>query len=273
MTPPLVFIIPVRHPASVADWSVLQRYLRQTLASIAAQTSSDWDCVVVANAEALLPDMPPNCRVIRVDLPLPEMPDRKTQLEAYYDTVRHDKGLRIHAGLDGIAKNSHVMVVDFDDFVHRRVAAFVGEHRSETGWKISQGYVWSGGSWCFAQSGFHQMCGTSHIIRRDLLGSFTTIDGGHDIAAIKRRLGSHIFIHKDLTAEGHPLEDLPFAGAVYRVGNPQSTSGSGQLPALMTPPRNLLGHPRAFARNMLRYRYVTRNLRKDFTLPLGQQQD
>lgn len=273
MTPSLVFIIPVRHPASVADWSLLQRYLRQTLASITAQTSSDWECVVVANAEALLPDMPPNCRIIRVGLPLPEMPDRKAQLEAYYDTVRHDKGLRIHAGLDGVSESSHVMVVDFDDFVHRRLAEFVGENRSRTGWNISQGYVWSGGSWCSAKSSFHLMCGTSHIIRRDLLGSFVTADGHHDITAIKRRLGSHIFIHKDLAAQGHPLDELPFAGAVYRVGNPQSTSGSGQLIGLMTPPRDLLAHPRRFARNMLRYRFVTRNLRQDFTLPLGQQQD
>lgn len=268
MTAPLVFIIPVRHPGSVKDWNVLQDYLRQTLASIAAQSSPGWDCVVVANTGAPLPNMPPNCCVTRVDLPLPNMPDRETQLEAYYDAVRHDKGLRIHAGLYGIADSSHVMVVDFDDFVHRRLAEFVSSHRDGPGWKISQGYVWSGGSWCFAKSRFHLMCGTSHIIRRDLLGSFVTADGHPDIATIKRRLGSHIFIHHDLAAQGHPLRDLPFAGAVYRVGNPQSTSGSGQLARLMTPPRDLLAHPLRFAHNMLRYRPVNSRLRQDFTLPV-----
>ncbi|MFN3276388.1 MAG: hypothetical protein ACK41U_17160 [Paracoccus sp. (in: a-proteobacteria)] len=267
MTVSVAFVIPVRHPGSVRDWTVLQGYLRQTLASVAAQTLGNWECVVVANADAPLPDMPPNCRIVRVDLPLPDMPDRQTQLEAYYDAVRRDKGLRIHAGLAGIADQTHVMVVDFDDFVHRRLVEHVEAHRDAAGWNISRGYVWSGGSWCFAQSGFHYMCGTSHIVRRDLLGSFTTPEGGPDIAAVKRRLGSHIFIHEDLAAQGNPLQDLPFAGAVYRVGNPQSTSGSGQLAAMMTPPRDLLVHPRRFVRNMLKYRRVSPDMRRDFTLP------
>lgn len=267
MSKPLVFVIPVRHPGSVKDWDALQDYLRQTLDSIAAQTSPCWECVVVANADASLPAMPPHCQVVTVNLPLPEMPDRNTQLEAYYDAVRHDKGLRIHAGLAGVDDSSHVMVVDFDDFVHRGLAEFVAAHRQVTGWNIDKGYVWDGGAWCFAQSQFHQMCGTSHIIRRDLLGSFLLEDGQVDINAIKRRLGSHIFIHHDLAAQGNSLLDLPFSGAVYRIGNPQSTSGSGQLRALMTPRRDLLIRPRRFMRNMLRYRRVNSNLRRDFTLP------
>lgn len=268
MTASLVFVIPVRHPGSVRDWTALQRYLSYTLASISAQTSPNWKCVVVANTGTMLPDMPPNCRVVRVDLPLPNMPDREKQLGAYYDAVRYDKGLRIHAGLHGIADSVHVMVVDFDDFVHRSLAEFVDARRDAAGWNVSQGYVWAGGSWCFAQPRFHLMCGTSHIIRRDLLGSFFTAEGQLDIAAIKRRLGSHIFIHDDLVAQGYPLQDLPFKGAVYRIGNPQSTSGSGQLVAMMTPPRNLLFHPRRFIHNILRYRRISANIRRDFTLPI-----
>lgn len=267
MTASVVFIIPVRHHGSVEDWAIVQSYLSQTLASIAAQTSPNWNCVVVANTGASLPDMPPNCRVAEVNLPLTRMPDRKTQLEEYYDAVRHDKGLRIHAGLDHIADDTHVMVVDFDDFVHRGLVEFVDTRRDTAGWNISMGYVWSGGSWCFKQTGFHLMCGTSHIIRKDLLGSFFTVEGQPDLPAIKRRLGSHIFVHEDLAAQGHPLQDLPFPGAVYRIGNPQSTSGSGQLAAAMTPARDLFENPRRFVRNLLRYRRVSHSLREDFTLP------
>jgi len=269
MTASLAFIIPVRHPDSVKDWTVLHSYLRQTLASIAAQTSANWECVVVANSGARLPDMPSNCRVVSVDLPLPDMPDRETRLEAYYDAVRYDKGLRIHAGLQGIAAATYVMVVDFDDFVHRGLAEFVGARSGVTGWNINQGFVWGGGFLCFAKPNFHLMCGTSHIIRRDLLGSFFTSEGHPDIAAIKRRLGSHIFIHDDLASHGTPLEALPFPGAVYRIGNPQSTSGSGQLAAMMTPPSDLRAHPRRFMRNMLGYRRVSEKMRLDFTLPVS----
>lgn len=267
MSTPLVFVIPVRHPDSVEDWSAIQGYLHQTLTSIAAQTTSRWECVVVANSGAALPDMPLNSRVVIVDFPLPDMPNRETHLEDYYNAVRYDKGLRIYSGLKEIDGSSHVMVVDFDDFVHRGLAEFVGNHRSANGWNIDKGYVWDGGKWCFAQSQFHQMCGTSHIIRRDLLGSFVLEGGQLDISAIKRRLGSHIFIHHDLADQGSGLKNLPFPGAVYRIGNPQSTSGSGQLAALMTPRRDLVSHPRRFMRNTLRYRRITRDLRKNFTLP------
>lgn len=267
MATSLVFVIPVRHPGSVADWPRLKGYLAATLASIAAQTSPNWECVVVANAEADLPALPPNCRVERVDMPLPVMPDRTRQLEAYYDAVRHDKGLRIHAGLKGIPEDAHVMVVDFDDFVHRGLVEFVDANRKAAGWHVSRGYVWSGGSWCFAHPAFHRLCGTSHLIRRDLLGRFVIADGGLDIPAIKRRLGSHIFIDEDLAQEGNPLVNLPFPGAVYRIGNPQSTSGNGQLTSLMTPYADLLRHPRRFVRNMLRYRRMTDTIRQDFTLP------
>ncbi len=129
------------------------------------------------------------------------LPDCETQIEAYYDAVRHDKGLRIHVGLAGIADQTHAMVVDFNDFVHRRLVAHVEAHRDAAGWNISRGHVWSGGSWCFAQSRFHSMCGTSHIVRRDLMGNFTTPEGRTDIAAVERRLDSHIFIPKDLAAQ------------------------------------------------------------------------
>lgn len=267
MATSLVFVIPIRHPDSVPDWQQLKDCLAATLASVSAQTSPNWECVVVANAEADLPDMPPNCRVEQADLPQLIMPDRDTALEDFYDAVRYDKGLRIHAGLRDIPGDTHVMVVDSDDFVHRKLTEFVDANRKAAGWNINQGYVWSGGPWCFAHTAFHQLCGTSHLIRRDLLGSFVMEGGDLDIAAIKRRLGSHIFIHHDLAQEGHPLADLPFAGAVYRIGNPQSTSGNGQLGSLMTPRGDLLRHPRRFIRNMCRYRRMTDAIRSNFALP------
>lgn len=266
MTAPLVFIIPVRHQDSVADWPVLKRYMAQTLASISAQTAPCWECVIVANTGADLPDLPAGCRVQFVDLPLPDLPDRTTHLEDYYDAIRADKGLRIYTGLQDVMPDSHVMVVDFDDFVSCRLAELVSTNRNAPGWNLEKGYVWSGGRWCYLQPNFHGLCGTSHIIRRDLYGVFERA-GEPDMAAIKRRLGSHIFIHHDLVAEGRPLSNLPFPGAVYRIGNAQSTSGSGTLFAEMTPPRRFLKHPLSNGRRLLRYRRAGTALRNEFSLP------
>lgn len=267
MTAPLVFVIPVRHPGSVSRWDVVVNNLAMTLASIAAQTVPAWECVVVANRGALLPPLPARCRVEFVDLPLPRLPDRTTQTEAFYDAVRHDKGLRLYAGLRTINETSHVMVVDFDDFVSRRLAETVSAHRDCVGWTLTSGYVWAGGSWCHARSDFHRLCGTSHIIRRDALGKLDREDGTPDVDAIKRRLGSHIFIDGDLASAGTPLDILPYRGAVYRIGNPDSTSGTGALFAATTPVRDLLRHPRRSMKGLSGYRRVTPAMRAEFSLP------
>lgn len=267
MTAPLVFIIPVRHQDSVSDWSLLKRYMAETLASVSAQTVPHWECVVVANEHADLPDLPAKCRVRYVDLPLPELPDRGVSLEAYHDAIRADKGLRVYAGIRDVAPDSHVMVVDFDDFVSRNLAELVIRNRAVPGWNVEKGYIWSRGKWCYLQPSFYRLCGTSHIIRRDLFGAFEQA-GRPNLSVIKRRLGSHIFIHHDLAEQGHPLSPLPFPGAVYRVGNPQSTSGTGTLFSVMTPPHRFLSHPLSCAGRLSRYRRVTAALRNEFSLPV-----
>lgn len=265
MTAPLVFVIPVRHQDAVADWPNTMREMSQTLASIAAQTVAAWECILVANEGADLPDLPAGCRAIYVDLPVPDLPDRTTRLEDYYDAIRADKGMRLYAGLRDVAPDSHVMVVDYDDFVSRRLAELVVANRAAPGWNIEQGYVWSGGSWCYLKSDFHQMCGTSHIIRRDLFGVLER-GGQPDLAAIKRRVGSHIFIHHDLAAEGRPLSALPFPGALYRIGNSDSASGTGTLFHAMTPLHDFR-NPLRSGRRLLRYRRVGPALRREFSLP------
>lgn len=267
----LTFIIPVRHHRSVGNWQIARAYLAQTLASIAAQTSGLWNCIVVANHGTDLPDMPRKCHAVRVDLPLTQMPDRNDDLEGYYDAIRQDKGLRLLAGLKHVDPASHVMVVDYDDFVHRDLAKFVADRRQSAGWRIGRGLVWSGGRIFFAMRNFHRLCGTSHIIRRDLLGTFINHAGQVDMARVKRRLGSHIFIDDDVAAEGHPLEELPFAGAVYRVGNVQSASGSGELISYMTPARDIWRRPKFFLRNLISYRYLDDQTRSRFTLPTSKQ--
>lgn len=266
MTAPLVFVVPIRHQDAVSDWGLSMRYLTQTLAAIAGQTVSDWECVVVANEGADLPEMPDRCRAEYVDLPVPDLPDPDNDLEGFYDAIRVDKGSRIYAGVRDAAPDSHIMAVDSDDFVSNRLAALVMENRAAPGWNLERGYVWSGGDWCYLQHSFHQTCGTSHIIRRDTYGTLEQ-DGQVDLTAVKRRLGSHIFIHHDLKDAGRPLPPLPFPGAVYRVGNPQSATGRGTLFGYVTPPRRFLTHPVSNTGRLTRYRRVTPALRQEFSLP------
>ena len=63
------FVIPIRHPDGVADRAKQLAELRQTLASIAAQSSTDWTATIVVNPAQVLPEIPERTRVRHVDLP------------------------------------------------------------------------------------------------------------------------------------------------------------------------------------------------------------
>ena len=49
----------------------------------------------VRGCDAALSDMPLNSRVVMVDFPLLDMPDREIHFEDYYDAVRYDKRLAL----------------------------------------------------------------------------------------------------------------------------------------------------------------------------------
>lgn len=264
----LIFAIPVRHPASVPDWGIVKRDLAQTLASIAAQEpGGEWECRIVANRGADLPPLPAGCHVRHVDLPLPVLPDRTRDRQAYFDAIRHDKGLRLYAAVGDVDPRDHVMFVDFDDLVSRRLARLVAAHPEAPGWYFDWGYIFSGrGRLCYLKRRFNHTCGTSHVLRRDLIGPFETPAGEPDMAMIKRHLGSHLFVQKDLVAAGAPLAPLPFPGAFYRIGNPQSTSGTGGLVRALTPPPAFLRHPWGMTRRAMNYRLIDARLREEFTL-------
>lgn len=171
------------------------------------------------------------------------------------------------ADLPPLPADAFFMPVDYDDFVSNRLADFVARNRAAPGWYIPQGYFYSGGRWYYRTRRLHHSCGTSHILKRQVLGGFETPDGLPDIAAIKRRLGSHLFNQPDLAGTPDALQPLPFPGVVYRLGVPGSASGSGGIFRAMTPPGHFLHHPLNALRRLTRYRPMTAKIRQEFSLP------
>ena len=208
----LSFVVPVRHHHSVSDWPGVETRLADTLRSIASQTTGNWRAVVVASRDTSLPKMPSGFEIARVDLPYRALPNPAHDREAFYEAVRDDKGRRVLAGLMHLKPRGHVMVVDYDDFVSRTLAAHVLGSPHANGWFFNTGYLYSGSSWVYAYpSGFHEFCGTSHLIRADLLEMPQGIEAANT-QFIRRRLGSHRFIKPDLQASGSALTTLPFRG-------------------------------------------------------------
>jgi hypothetical protein len=260
----LTFIIPIRHQANAKDWDALKANLTQTVRSIAGQSDPRWRAFVVANNGAVLPPLPPRFSVVRVDFPPNAMHEKgSAPLEQIYQAFRMDKGRRVLAGLIAARPQGHVMIVDDDDFVSNRLVAHVARNTGANGWFLRQGYVWApGDALVYRDEDFYHMCGTSHIIRADLYALPARMeDAGADY--IQNMLGSHVKIAPALAAQGHPLQPLPFAGAIYRIGHPGAHSKSwGLIGKCLLP--GLKGGPVEFIRRLSRLHRLSPSMRAEF---------
>ena len=261
----LTFIIPVRHQEIAKDWRAIRRQLSDTIRSIANQDAEGWRAVVVANYGADLPDMPRGFEVKRVDFPPNPMPRRETLTEEeIYDVTRIDKGRRVLAGMLHAGEMGHVMIVDSDDFVSRRLTSFVAENAKADGWYFRDGYVWGeGGRTLFLFTDFSRLCGTSHIIRADLYDLPASLELA-DEKFVKYMLGSHVFFHDHLVKMGHPLAVLPFAGAVYRTNHADSVIGSGSTLRRYFFRKKMLTSPSMFYDRVRRLRLKTSEIEREF---------
>lgn len=157
------------------------------------------------------------------------------------------------------------MVVDYDDWVSARLAAWVQRHLGDPGWYFRKGYVHDGSQYMLLHRDFSELCGTSHIVRKDLLD----ISGNWAATSktvIKRNLGSHIFLRHDLSKTRNALAELPFPGAVYRVDYGDSNSSSESVLQTYVPKWKLRKRPLEFVSNAMGLRIMTRKIRSEFKL-------
>jgi len=186
----------------------------------------------------------PKIRYIEVDLP-PPSPLRSPCIEI--DAVRFDKGCKYTIGLLHARKlnPTHVMFFDCDDFISDRIAGFVRQNPDANGWFVKDGYRYNALSRkCYLMNGnFHQICGTSHIIKSSLYDIPADLPLNADQERILNSLGkeylykimgSHRFIADHLRQKGTPLRPLPFPGAIYHVahGDNWSLKRNNKLPAV-----------------------------------------
>lgn len=265
----LTFVIPVRHPANSKDWEQNKRNIAETVKSIVAQQGDDWAAVIVANEGAELPPLPSRIQVVRVDFepnPLHELSDAGRA--AFYDAVRLDKGRRVLAGMMAAAPTDYFMIVDDDDFLSNKLAAFVSEQPLSNGWYINTGFVWSEGTrWVFLHPEFNEYCGTSYIVQASLMklpGSFAQASDEY----VKEVLGSHKFIKALMIENGTPLAPLPFPGAVYRVGHSGAHSKSNSVVRTFLLNKSNLSSPVKLVTSARKFRHVNKSMNSEFTLPL-----
>jgi hypothetical protein len=265
-TTAVLFIVPVRHHQTVANWPLAMIRLEETLGSIMRQTSPNWACALVANDGTPLPAIPERIMVVRVNLELMHNEARHVTRDEYHENVRKDKGLRVYAGFRAAPPSDYFMVVDYDDFVHHGLTAYAFNNPGRSGWYIDKGYIYDGGRLVYrCPHGFQNICGTSHLISTKAIPWEPEGSPAH-LNMIKRLFGSHRFYKGYFESIQQPLEALPFFGAVYRVGYAGNSSGTGNVMRFVVNPGNLR-RPYRLIRDLLRLRLRSTQMSGAFGLP------
>lgn len=227
----LAFITSLRHPDNARDYARNEQLLKETLDSIAQQTSDDYVVVVVSNVPLSFP-LPNRVTSVVVDFPPPAPPGA----HATYPAFVWDKGTKMGIGL--IAARDHapdyVMIIDADDFVHRDLVAFTVANAGSPGWYVSRGWRYSGSRNVYRSlRAFNLQCGSAYIlpfaayaVPGDVsvtLGQGAVFDVfGDRVATI---MGSHMRVVKWARSHGYPLTPLPFRAAVHHVDTGENHSG------------------------------------------------
>lgn len=242
----LAFVMSLKSEASSRNWPLVSRLCERTLRSVCAQTCPDFRVFVGCRDVPELSLDDPRLEFVSGDFPLPD-----DSLEAR----REDKARKMAAALARAleADPSHVMLMDADDCVSRRLADFVVERPRANGWYIRTGYfhMETRSNVHLARRRFHRWCGSSHIVRADQYdwpGRYRT--GWYP---------RHFDLVERQAARGTPLRPLPFAGAVYNVSHGDNFHDYGPKIWPSNPIRRLI-------RGLLFLRPLRPQLREEFGL-------
>lgn len=230
-----IFITSLRHPHNCYSYERVAHLLDQTLESVCTQTSNDFHVIIVCNE---VPEIARrrNVEFVKVDFPPPSRLRCPTTGMA---AIRVDRGSKYAVGLIYARQYTpdYVMFFDADDYINRRIVEYVGRHPIANGWYFKHGYVYQHGSSRMSLlEDFHKRCGTSHIFNFALFefapqltirSSLESLTATLNKQYLTNVLGSHKTARRYYQNKGIDLEVLPFAGAVWVLGNGENHSGLG----------------------------------------------
>jgi hypothetical protein len=238
----LAFITTLRHPQNSVSYGRVEELLKDTLRSVAQQTSDDYVIIVVGNKR---PDfeLPARTHFVQVEFPPPAPP---TGARTAREPFVWDKGTKLGIGLIKAREFSptHVMSFDADDFVHRDLAATIHDQPDHDGWVVREGLMYSKARNSYiAQHQFNRACGTSFIIPFEAYDVPTDLDvsASQDqvAAAFGERLSAIMGAHRNAEAwlldRGRMLQPFPYPAAVYHVDTGENHSGKSLAAGLARP--------------------------------------
>jgi hypothetical protein len=232
----LGFVTSLRHPHNMKSIRRVARLLDGMLASVCRQEDPDICVVVVHNG---LPDLTvrdPRVTFVDVDF---AAPNPRGQVRIAYRDRMLDKGAKLTVGATRARDlgASHIMFFDYDDRAHHRLSAHANSDDTAAGWFSPTGYIHTRGlRWVtFVDHDFHKKCGSTSIVRTDLLGLPQTLDPSPSLEDVSARcgddylvgfVGEHSRRPELIEPRGGHLEPLPFPSAIWEIGSGENISGS-----------------------------------------------
>jgi hypothetical protein len=203
----LVFVVPLKSCSVTKSWDYVSRLFERSLRSACAQTSPQFKVIVVHHEKPEIGFSHPAVIYLGVDFHVPGFNDRTAQ--------NRDKYRKLAAGFIAARElhATHVMELNADDCVSNRLAEWVRQHPQTPGWFFERGYFYRDGTRrIYRKAGeFYQWCGTSNIIRYDLL----RLPERREIESADSRFFGHFWLKEKIAVSGAALMPLPFPGAVY----------------------------------------------------------
>jgi hypothetical protein len=253
----LVFIVPLKSRRVAKSWDHVTRLCERTLKSICGQTSSAFKAIVACHEKPDIDFSHPAVSYVSVDFPLPDFKDHRA--------LNRDKYRKLVAGFAAARElgATHVMEVDADDCVSNRLAEWVERNPKSPGWFFDSGFIYRDGSRRIyrKRQDFYYWCGTSNIVRQDLLEIPERFEDAF-------RLLGHSRLKERLTDLGDAPASLPFPGAVYvQTKHGEANHHRGMLGwALRNQPAWLLHQAEQNVLNLLRSERVTPAISAEFGL-------
>jgi hypothetical protein len=239
----IVFIVPLKSSKVSTSWETTSYLFERTIRSICTQTCDDFRVIVVCNEKPITQFDSPFVEYIETELPVPG--------KGWFEGGQKDHAKKLMIGLESSQKfnPSHIMVVDADDLISNKIAAFLQNNSEPSGWILQNGYIHEFGSsfLYYIRKDFVQYCGSSIIIKPNLFNLL---------------FENNVYEHKGTTLAVHGviLENLPFCGGIYSRGNGENTYAQESIYQGFIPKGDRI----AYIKHLLRFRPITAQIRKEF---------
>ena len=210
----LIFVVPLKSAQVANSWRHTCQLFERCVRSICQQESSEFRVVVVCNEEPEIQFTHPYIHYVKVDFARPKEETRLAR-------GMTDRGRKVLRGVVYARQlnPTHVMFVDADDCVSKRLTTLVDDAPASNGWFVNSGYKYQEGSQYIylKRRNFDQMSGTAAILRFDLLDIPEVPEYNRGYGYYKLYI-DHQKIRNYMRDKGTPIKPISFPAGVYILG-------------------------------------------------------